>query len=293
MKIFISWSGELSNKVALVLHDWLPSVLQSLEPYVSSENIDKGARWSTDISSELEDSSFGILCVTKDNIDAPWLVFEAGALSKSVDKSRVAPFLFGVKNADIQGPILQFQSTSFDEEDVRKLIHTINDATDSHKIDETRINQIFDVWWPTLNDRLNGIEISNSPKKSKVSSTSQEQEVPLFILEEMLDLLRSQHRLLNSPGELLPGDYLNSVLSDISSFIPTNHLALSDLSEAFSKLKDLVYSDDINDDDWRDNLEKCVQQLDRPISFFLHRHTRSPRRRRRMSSANRSSESAT
>lgn len=61
MKLFLSWSGETSHKVALVFRDWLPSVLQYIEPYVSSEDIDKGARWSTDIAHELEDSSYGII----------------------------------------------------------------------------------------------------------------------------------------------------------------------------------------------------------------------------------------
>ena len=82
MKVFISWSGNISLKVALIFRDWLPSVIQSIEPYVSSEDIDKGARWSTDIAKELENSTFGILCVTKENLEAPWLSFEAGALSK-------------------------------------------------------------------------------------------------------------------------------------------------------------------------------------------------------------------
>lgn len=103
MKVFISWSGSQSHHVAIALRDWLPSVLQIVEPYVSSEDIDKGARWSTDISKELEDSNFGIICVTPENIDAPWVNFEAGALSKSLDRSRVAPFLFAVDRTAIQG----------------------------------------------------------------------------------------------------------------------------------------------------------------------------------------------
>ena len=70
MKVFLSWSGEQSHRVAVVFRDWFPSVIQSLVPYISSEDIDKGARWSTDIAQELVDSTFGILCVTQDNLDA-------------------------------------------------------------------------------------------------------------------------------------------------------------------------------------------------------------------------------
>lgn len=90
------------------------------EPYVSSEDIDKGARWSTDIAKELEDSTFGILCVTKENLEAPWLSFEAGALSKTMEKSFVTPFLFDIKRSEVQGPILQFQSTIFQKMILRK-----------------------------------------------------------------------------------------------------------------------------------------------------------------------------
>ena len=100
MKVFISWSGNKSHKVALLFREWLPSVIQSVVPYVSSEDIDKGARWSTDIAKELEDSTFGILCVTKENLNAPWLSFEAGALSKTMDKSFVTPFLFDIKRSE-------------------------------------------------------------------------------------------------------------------------------------------------------------------------------------------------
>lgn len=61
MKVFLSWSVEVSRRMARVLRDWLPSVLQFAEPYVSSEDIDKGVRWGTDIAKELESSEFGVI----------------------------------------------------------------------------------------------------------------------------------------------------------------------------------------------------------------------------------------
>ena len=210
MKVFISWSGETSRKVAIVLREWLPSVIQSLELYVSSEDIDKGARWSTDISSELDQSSYGILCVTKENLEAPWLNFEAGALSKSVDKSRVSPFLFEVRRSEIQGPILQFQSTTFEKEDVRKLVHGLNKAEDSSTLDEARVDQVFDVWWPKLEEALNEFEppVQSEEKSSKGNRSRQPS---TEIMEELLELLRQQQRLLNSPEELVPRRYLASI----------------------------------------------------------------------------------
>lgn len=198
MKVFISWSGTKSHKVGLTFREWLPSVIQSLKPYVSSEDIDKGARWSSDIAKELEDSTFGILCVTKDNLLAPWLSFEAGALSKTMDKSFVTPFLFDIKRAEVNGPILQFQSTVFERDDVKKLLHTLNKACGESGISQSMLDKAFDVWYPTLEESLNIIKADeNNGSEELVIASAELESTP--IIEEILELSRDNQKLLRNP----------------------------------------------------------------------------------------------
>jgi hypothetical protein len=60
MKVFLSWSGEVSHKVAAELHTWLPYILQRVKPFLSSGDISKGERWSDVLANELQDASYGI-----------------------------------------------------------------------------------------------------------------------------------------------------------------------------------------------------------------------------------------
>ena len=214
MKVFISWSGTTSHRVAVILRDWLPSVIQSIEPYVSSEDIDKGTRWATDIAGELHASTYGLICVTADNIKAPWINFEAGALGKSIDKSRVSPFLFRIKRSEVEGPILQFQSTVFERDDVFKLLKSINGACGTDGLEEARLDRSFGVWWPQLEKQLNEIAASadvfekdgtKEPQPSVEDTTSR-------VLEEILELTRNNHKLLRDPTALLPPSYLNDLM---------------------------------------------------------------------------------
>lgn len=212
MKVFISWSGETSHKVAKALRDWLPSVIQSITPYVSSEDIDKGARWSSDIASELDESSFGVLCVTPDNIDAPWLNFEAGALGKSVDKSRVCPFLFRIKRSDVTGPILQYQSTIHDKEDVFKLLKAVNGACGENGIEEIRLEKTFDVWWPKLDEELAVIETLDGQDQQDSEAPEHNNGYISRVLEEVLEISRTNQKLLRDPTTILPPEYFEHIM---------------------------------------------------------------------------------
>ena len=82
MKVFISWSGTRSKTVAQTLHTWLKDVMPSLEPSASWEDIDKGKPWSIQLARYLEAIHVGVVCLTPENLTEPWLLFEAGAISK-------------------------------------------------------------------------------------------------------------------------------------------------------------------------------------------------------------------
>lgn len=185
MKIFISWSGERSKAIANILYDWLPLVIQTAKPWLSASDIDKGTRWSTDIATQLEETSFGIICLTPENLEAPWIHFEAGALSKTIDGSFVCPYLYEIEPTDIEGPLVQFQSTSANKDDTKKLIHTINNAL-PESMTEQQIDKAFEVWWKDLKEKLEGINpIVPHPA---VKRTERE------LLEEILELARGQAR---------------------------------------------------------------------------------------------------
>ncbi|MBP3602785.1 MAG: TIR domain-containing protein [Lachnospiraceae bacterium] len=206
MKVFISWSGARSKKVALIFRDWLPTVIQALEPFVSSEDIEKGARWNTDIAQELKESSFGLICVTKDNLTAPWLNFEAGALSKSIDNTYVAPLLFDVKPSELKGsPISQFQATSFNVEDVKRLVETLNAAA-GNCLSATRLDKAFELCYPDLEKSLNELRSTIIEEDGDGASEATTPNLDPNILEELLETVRNTQRLLGNTDSKLYGN---------------------------------------------------------------------------------------
>src|ERR1700679_556652 len=148
MKIFISWSGTYSHGVALALKRWLRYIFTDAQAFVSSEDVRKGKRWLVEISKELSSTSFGIVCLTSDNLGAPWVLFEAGALSK-LKAAQVCTLLLGdLRPGDIHGPLSHFQSTQFKKSDFFKLLQTINQKNSKNRLEESQLETMFKMWWP-------------------------------------------------------------------------------------------------------------------------------------------------
>ena len=207
MKVFISWSGKLSKKVAQELKKWLPCIIQSIDVFYSPEDIEKGENWDSKISSELTECNYGIVCLTSENTTAPWINFEAGAIAKTLD-SRVSALMVDIKTSDIQGPLKRYQATKLEKEDMWQLISEINKATDN-PLDGNVLESTFNAIWDSMYAAIKK-DIDEYVPSKKVNN-NEDKLKNIEAVEEILQLLRKQNVLLSSPEQLLPPEYFYSI----------------------------------------------------------------------------------
>lgn len=181
MKIFISWSGKRSKAMAIGLKEWIPLVLQYANPWVSDKDIGAGDRWAQAIAGELESSNFGILCITPENLRSEWILFEAGALSKSMLDAKVIPLLFDLELSDLSGPLSQFQAQKVDQSGLLDVVKSIN-AVSELKASDGVIAQLVPALWPQLEKMLASIPDKEPTEKHMRPQTE--------ILEDLVTQVR-------------------------------------------------------------------------------------------------------
>lgn len=165
MKVFISWSGERSKRVAELLDVWLRCTIQSLTPWISTRGIGRGELWFPAITKELAETSIGIVCLTSDNTDAPWILFEAGALAKGLASSRVITLLVDLDPNDITDPLAQFNHTLPTMESMKQLLETINTLSET-RLDQPIVERVFEKYWPEFDTEFKKI-LADTPKGEK------------------------------------------------------------------------------------------------------------------------------
>lgn len=188
MRVFVSWSGEVSQKIAELLREWIPNVLQQAELFVSSQDIAKGTRGLDAIGHNLEETDFGIVVLTEGNVSAPWINFEAGALSKSLSRSHVIPLLCGIREINLpSSPLRQFQHAQVTSDEMLRVLLAINASSEKPLPDE-KATKAFEMWWPEFEKIYSVINLESS-KSSKSEKATNDQ----------------------------LADVLNTILSDLSS----------------------------------------------------------------------------
>jgi hypothetical protein len=237
------------------MRDWLPLILHYVEPWMSGADIGAGERWSLEIGEELEASQFGIICLTKDNLLAPWILFEAGALAKSVQQGAVCPFLLDVDFGEILGgPLGQFQAKKTDKKSTFELVGAINQRAPT-PVADGKLRELFVILWPKLEASLAEVEpaeIGRAPVRpqqeileeliSAVGRLEQRMTREDYLLADRAEEVDSERaiapiRIVVEAGEFDEhpnGAEFEVTISNSRSFVPTVAKALGFETAGFS-----------------------------------------------------------
>jgi hypothetical protein len=230
MKVFLSWSGNRSKAVAELFADWLPQVIQRLDPWISTE-IEKGAQWLDELNSEMGKAGTGIVCLTRENRTAPWILFEAGALAKGLTQNRVCTFLVDLELKDVDKPLSQFQATLPKKDDVQALLATLNSRLSvPDKLTDERLTRSVEAFWPEFEAALQKILQTPDPVPAAQPRSMHE------VLNDILETVRGLERKMGSANTRALDMYTALQHLDLSNRL--KHEARSSKSKWSSLLRD-------------------------------------------------------
>lgn len=210
----------------------------------------KGSRWSSEIAKELEASRVGLLVITPENQEAPWLLFEAGALAKNLERSKVCPLLFGgMEPTDVKGPLVQFQAAQFSEEEMKRVIKMMNGELAEAGLPPDVLDSVFAMWWPKLEEQVGkelkgGEESDDEPRRSERD-----------LLEEVLGLTRR-------------------LASDRERRIEFDHPVWDDLLMGVVEIARITRARSPDEE-----TTKAIRRLMKPLEYIAHREMRGGPRR--------------
>ncbi len=235
--------------MAEALRDWIVLIIQSIDPWMSSIDLQPGSRWNGEVARELEASTAGIICLTSENLNEPWLLFEAGALAKTVDRALVVPYLLDIAPTDVQGPLAQFQGVRATKAETWKLVVGLHRALGTKTLSEIHLRTTFDRFWPDLAGKLDEIRAIKDRQRGSATTRRTDRE----LLEESVHLLRnlqSMEAMLSSAQSQQPplGAHESSwVLVDMREIGSSEEMLHLDPSAPFQSFLDRLYSHYLDD----------------------------------------------
>jgi hypothetical protein len=210
MRIFISQSGERSKTLAHELQELVRLLVNDADPWVSDNGIDKGTRSLSVIAETLESSEAGIICLTSDNLNAPWILFESGALSRR-QRDHVWTVLLDIKNEQVTPPLGQFQHSAADHDGIFAVVQSINKLSPKPRT-ETDLKTIFEALWPTYAPRIDAIV--KTPAPTGTPARRDPEEISLEALSTSRELLDRVDRIASRTEDaiLLVGELVKAMV---------------------------------------------------------------------------------
>lgn len=210
VKVFISWSGDTSKEIGSILRKFLPLILQDVDAFMSRHDIESGARWAERIQQELEQSSYGLIILTRSNLNAKWLLFEAGAISKLRNSATACLLCGGLDDTEVTGPLAQFQFQKFEQSSFFQLVRDMNNRI-AKPLKEGAIDLVLAKWWPDIEAEYSAAIKQFASQETEEKNPRNEREFQDEILRMLQIAVKPNKPVVSKSGATVTKEILNSV----------------------------------------------------------------------------------
>lgn len=140
----------------------------------------------------------GIFCLTRDNLRAEWIHFEAGAVSKTKDARAYTILFDGLKPADIAPPLGQFQHTEFNESQMLALMKSLNKRLPEVGLEalaDDVLHDQFSLYWPSLQKDVAAVTTTAAASTPNRSLDEKVDEILSIVRESHTERMRMKQAL--------------------------------------------------------------------------------------------------
>jgi hypothetical protein len=161
------------------------------------------------VAAALEQTDFGVICLTAANLDRPWLLFEAGALAKRLDVACVVPLCIDLTPADVTMPLASFQGRTFSEEGVLRLVTDLNAAREN-PLPSGSFEKLFKAVWPDLQNEVVSATHANPSDPPQSHRGAQD------VMGELVETVRRiERRIDNLPSDSISESVVAHLVGEV------------------------------------------------------------------------------
>lgn len=264
--VFLSWSGDQSRKIAelfqtLFNHTFEPTI----NSFVSSRDIRGGSRSISELFKKLQICNYGICFINSDNVRAPWIQFEAGALSKIVDESRVMILLLDEKCLKLldDTPLREFQHKLFYKEHIKSIFEEVIEKFGLTTSKESFMYR-FESGWEEFNNKSCVILKENSEVTEHIQQLGHADKEEWDMLKKMLLNIQNSLKTEYSQSIKESKELVVELRKIVKSMSPED---LKDMKMQFKVQRyELVFQQNIGDiEEVIDSLENESEKTNNPI----------------------------
>jgi len=168
--IFISHDtrdAELAEEFSNLLKSASAGALKSFRSSdkKGTQGIEYGSEWYPAIMEKIDEASDVVCLLTKNSVDRPWILYEAGVAKGKLNKKVIGLALGIPLNSAIGGPFYQFQNNNGDVDSVTKLVLELVNKVPGLDQDQQVVRPLAETFLKKASEIISKIQKEISPEQ--------------------------------------------------------------------------------------------------------------------------------